>query len=168
MPSNDLIDPDPGNNATFDDSGYTIGSPYYRTEVGAHENSDSPYHTFDQGGNVMEWNESVVYQGNDGSKRGLRGGYFLNTEKVLHASTRSYNFYPNFENSGIGFRVSELPEPATIVMLMLGGLGLIRGRRTTCSKALPRFSVSLSFRMGRNLSPALAVDRDLTCRDRWR
>jgi formylglycine-generating enzyme required for sulfatase activity len=47
-PSNDLVEPnDPGNNATFYDNVYTIGSPYYRTEVGAHENSDSPYGTFD-------------------------------------------------------------------------------------------------------------------------
>ena len=53
------IDPDPGNNATFKfdsgtDDGLTIGSPYYRTGVGAHENSESPYGTFDQGGNVWE------------------------------------------------------------------------------------------------------------------
>ena len=54
VPNNDLIDPDPGNNATFYISGgdYTIDSPYYRTEVGAHENSNSPFGTFDQGGNV--------------------------------------------------------------------------------------------------------------------
>ena len=65
VPINVLGDPtDPGNNATYYDyygtgtGGYTIGSPYYRTEVGAHENSDSPYGTFDQGGNVWEWNEA--------------------------------------------------------------------------------------------------------------
>jgi sulfatase modifying factor 1 len=47
MTSNDMIDPDPGNNATFYDHGYTIGSPYYRTEVGEFELSGSPYGTFD-------------------------------------------------------------------------------------------------------------------------
>src|SRR5688572_19898325 len=43
--SNDLIDPDPGDNATFRGStgDFTIGPPYYRTEVGAHENSASAY-----------------------------------------------------------------------------------------------------------------------------
>ena len=79
-PSNDLIDPDPGNNATF--YGYpgdfTIGSPYYRTEVGAHENSDSPYGTFDQGGNVFEWNEAVL----SGSYRGVRGGGLLQLRHI--------------------------------------------------------------------------------------
>ena len=39
----------PGNNANFYDSGYAIGSPYYRTVVGEFELSDSPYGTFDMG-----------------------------------------------------------------------------------------------------------------------
>ncbi len=49
VPSNDLIDPDPGNSATFESGGATIGGPYFRTEVGAHENSDSPYDTSTRG-----------------------------------------------------------------------------------------------------------------------
>jgi HEAT repeat protein len=39
---------------------YTIGPPHYRTEVGAHENSESAYGTFDQGGNVQEFNETAA------------------------------------------------------------------------------------------------------------
>jgi sulfatase modifying factor 1 len=102
-PSNDLIDPDPGNNATFYDSGYTIGSPYYRTEVGAHENSDSPYGTFDQGGNVWEWNEAVM-----GSYRGLRGGSFYIHDYGLHAAIR-LSYDPSNQILSIGFRVAEVP-----------------------------------------------------------
>ena len=104
VPSNDLIDPDPGNNATFDDSGYTIGSPFYRTEFGEHENSDSPYGTFDQGGNVWEWNEAILY----GSYRGLRGGSFNNNDNYLHAANRDYST-PTGESGLIGFRVAEVP-----------------------------------------------------------
>lgn len=103
VPSNDLFDPDPGNNATFYNSGDTIGSPYYRTEVGAHENSDSPYGTFDQGVNVWEWNEAVI-----GSSRGSRGGSFEIDVSYLYASYR-INMNPAFENYNIGFRVSEVP-----------------------------------------------------------
>ncbi len=103
-PSNVLGDPtDPGNNATFYDGGYTIGSPYYRTEVGAHENSDSPYGTFDQGGNVWEWNGAVLY----GSYRGLRGGSFGLNVYNLHAAYR-INGDPSFEYNNVGFRVAEV------------------------------------------------------------
>ena len=108
VPSNDLVEPiDPGNNATFYDSGYTIGIPYCRTEGGAHENSDSPYETFDQGGNVWEWNEAVLY----GSYRGLRGGSFAFYDIDLHAASRSYDD-PADEYVVIGFRVADVSEPA--------------------------------------------------------
>ena len=104
VPSNDLIDPDPGNNATFYDNGQTIGSPYYRTEVGAHENSTSPYGTYDQGGNVWEWNETVyvdVY-------RGLRGGSYFDMD-YLYAAYRNYHLWPDDETSVVGFRISQAP-----------------------------------------------------------
>ena len=105
VPSNDLIAPDPGNNATFYEYGYTIGSPYYRTEFGVHEHSESPYGTFDQGGNVWEWNEAVI----SGSFRGLRGGSFLDNDTILHAANR-YNHAPTFESDLPGFRVAEVPD----------------------------------------------------------
>jgi len=115
-PSNDLIDPDPGNNATYSIAGvdYTIGSPYWRTEVGAHENSESPYGTFDQGGNVWEWNETAI-----GSSRGVRGGSFSSYDAGLHASHRG-NDDPTFEGYGIGIRVASIPEPGSITLLVCG------------------------------------------------
>jgi sulfatase modifying factor 1 len=128
LPSNDLIDPDPGNNATFYESGYTIGSPYWRTEVGAHENSLSPYGTLDQGGNVSEWNESVVQVGRDFAFRGVRGGSFISFDNFyLAAATRDFG-NPTSEVSNTGFRLSQVPEPATIVILGLASLGIMRRR----------------------------------------
>jgi hypothetical protein len=50
------------------------------TNVGAYLLSDSPYGTYDQGGNVWEWNEEIVY----GSGRGFRGGL----ERLRAASPR--------------------------------------------------------------------------------
>jgi formylglycine-generating enzyme required for sulfatase activity len=123
-PSNVLGNPtDPGNNATFYNNGYTIGSPYYRTEAGAHENSDSPYGTFDQGGNVWEWNEAVLYD----FQRGVRGGGFFNYSGALRALGRVSN-YPAGESDAFGFRVAEVPEPATAGLFLLGWLFVARRR----------------------------------------
>ena len=44
-----------------------------RTVVGSYTGSPSPYGTFDQGGNVLEFNEAVVF---GGGMRGVRGGCF--------------------------------------------------------------------------------------------
>jgi formylglycine-generating enzyme required for sulfatase activity len=98
--SNQLVDPDPGNNATY--GGTTIGAPYHRTEVGAHENSESPYGTFDQGGNVMEFTEGVPVS----DIRRIRGGSWFwgiiskfEVDDVMHSSDQ-------FDD--LGFRVVSL------------------------------------------------------------
>jgi sulfatase modifying factor 1 len=134
VPSNDLTDPDPGNNANFYDSGYTLGSPYYTTLVGEFENSESPYGTFDQGGNLWEWNELDVY--GDGSIRGVRGGPWGDDSGYLRASVWGLND-PTVEDVYLGFRVASpyslepVPEPSSVLMLVtgLGGLLLWKWRR---------------------------------------
>jgi len=123
VPGNDLIDPDPGNNANFHDGDYTFPAPYYRTEVGEFENSPSPYGTFDQGGNVWEWTEAV-----DALGRGVDGGGFDNFSTALYAPRRNFT-NPTAEQKGIGFRLAVVPEPTTLVLLALGGLELIRRRK---------------------------------------
>ena len=127
IPSNDLLSPDPGNNANFfDGTTYTIGSPYWRTAVGAFNNSESPYGTFDQGGNVWEWNEAVFAD----DKRGLRGGSFINVDAVdLHAGRRRADISPSSESGNIGFRLAYLPEPGVLTLLALGLLTLPRRPR---------------------------------------
>ncbi|HSW44053.1 MAG TPA: SUMF1/EgtB/PvdO family nonheme iron enzyme [Phycisphaerae bacterium] len=128
-PGRDMNDAS-GNNANY----YTGSGPFpidsgkYTTVVGEFQNSDSPYGTFDQGGNVWEWNEAVVYEEAGYTYRGLRGGAFDDNDDYLHASFRGYG-YPSFEGYGVGFRVSEVPEPTSMAILALGGLGMLFRRR---------------------------------------
>jgi formylglycine-generating enzyme required for sulfatase activity len=130
-PSNDVIDPDPGNNANFYQSGYSIGSPYYRTVVGEFENSDSPYGTFDQGGNVLEWDEAIISDLGSGFGRGLRGGSASSAHDVNYLLAAQRNSqYPQIESSNYGFRIVEVPEPASFMLLSLGGLAVLRRRRS--------------------------------------
>jgi len=95
----------------------------HTTDVGAYP-YPSPYGTFDQGGNLREWNESA--RGWD--DRGLRGGSFIDSHHTLHASNRDLWDYPNLGDFYFGFRVSEVPEPGSALLLMVGFLGMILRR----------------------------------------
>ncbi len=100
-PNNGNPKGDTGNSASFYDGNYTIGSPYWRTQVGFFGLSESPYGTFDQGGNVWEWDEAVPYA----PHRGLRGGYFGSVGGDLHAALRTFGS-PTQASAGIGFRIA--------------------------------------------------------------
>ena len=102
-----------------------IGSPYYMTEVGAYDAkpSDGPYGTFDQGGNMWEWNEALLY----GSARGLRGGSIFINSDGLRATYRD-GLTPSNETYDIGFRVASVPEPSTALLTTLGLFGLLAAR----------------------------------------
>jgi formylglycine-generating enzyme required for sulfatase activity len=105
FPKHPLIDPDPGNNATVNNNGnYTIGPPYYRTLVGAHENSESPYGTFDQGGNLWEFNESVPLH----NGRGIRGGAYNGHSDSTAVWVRPIEFHSSDQFSDIGLRLANL------------------------------------------------------------
>ena len=121
-PGRDLADVS-GNNANILGTPYPIISGQCTTVVGEFQNSDSPYGTFDQGGNNWEWNEAVI-----GSDCGVRGGSYGSTGDFvnLRPSDRSLHYSPTDEYYSLGFRVSATPEPATLSLLALGGLALLR------------------------------------------
>ncbi|NLE58846.1 MAG: formylglycine-generating enzyme family protein, partial [Planctomycetes bacterium] len=123
LPGRDLADAS-GNNANYYGSPYPIDSGKYATLVGEFQYSDSPYGTFDQGGNVSEWNEAVPASG----YRGLRGGSFFSPYGYdLLASYRNFNT-ASLEHYSFGFRVVLVPEPSALLLLALGGVAVIRRR----------------------------------------
>jgi formylglycine-generating enzyme required for sulfatase activity len=114
------------------DDGYAVtGSTSFPsgnalTNVGAYSQSNTFYGTFDQGGNVQEWNDTMVTS----LARGVRGGMWTFDEVELRSSRRSF-LGPTFELSDVGFRVATIPEPGsvTLSMVALFVLALLRRRK---------------------------------------
>jgi formylglycine-generating enzyme required for sulfatase activity len=102
-------------------------SQQYLTPVGAFTQADSYYGTFDQGGNVFEWNDAII-----SSSRGLRGGSWGGFELGLLSSLRS-NGDPSGESADVGFRIATVPEPTVSVSLMLAGGLLLSRRKRPCA-----------------------------------
>jgi formylglycine-generating enzyme required for sulfatase activity len=83
--------------------------------------SASHYGTFDQGGNVFEWNDEILST----SRRGLRGGSYPLSDYLQ--SSEHLTKDPAGESINVGFRVSSLapvPEPSTYAAIV-GGMGLL-------------------------------------------
>ena len=126
--------PTASNSITTDDANYQNSVDGGKlTDVGTYSGDASYYGTFDQGGNLWEWNDAIV----SSTDRGLRGGAFDITSNNLQSSDRYPNI-PTDEFSSVGFRVSSLapiPEPSTYAAIF-GSLALAvatmrrKGRRT--------------------------------------
>ena len=112
----------------------------YLTDVGAFSGSGSFYGTFDQNGNVFQWNDM---DGTTGSSRGLRGGCWFLDSQFFSSSSQNFLFDPANESNAIGFRLaspvaSGVPEidPAgfgSVFALVAGALGLLERRRLKAS-----------------------------------
>jgi formylglycine-generating enzyme required for sulfatase activity len=109
----------PGAAANTANCGWVHRDP---TDVGSYTGSPSPYGTFDQGGNVMEWNEIII----QGSDRCVRGGTLLNSPTFLAASVR-VAYDPTINNDLVGFRVASIPEPQIPALPKWGYVALAGG-----------------------------------------
>ncbi|MBI3837506.1 MAG: SUMF1/EgtB/PvdO family nonheme iron enzyme [Planctomycetia bacterium] len=90
------------------------------TDVGAYTQTASPYGTFDQGGNAIQWNESLIYLAS-GPARGLRGGSFN------YVWDHMANFYrdsenPTGEQTNIGFRLVSIPSTDVLGLVQSNGI----------------------------------------------
>jgi hypothetical protein len=90
----------------------------------------SPNGTMAQGGNVYEWAETEGDRVNDSSTaiRVLRGGDWSYINSAMHAAFPNFDFPPH-EGVHVGFRVaSVIPEPSTLLLVAMAGLGLLLPR----------------------------------------
>jgi hypothetical protein len=92
----------PGATANTANCGEEVGD---LTVVGSYTGSPSPNGTFDQGGNVWEWNESRIFAA---TARGQRGGPFNRGAKMLGRYWRPTDRDPILEEANMGFRVASL------------------------------------------------------------
>ncbi len=76
------------------------------TDVGAYGGSPSAYGTFDQGGNLFEWEESLW-----GTVAAAAGGDFNSGTNYLMADQDRAPFPAESVYNGLGFRVARTPEP---------------------------------------------------------
>jgi len=94
----------------------------YLTNVGAFTNSASYYGTFDQSGNVYEWNDLT---GAADSSRGYRGGDYGGDATFLQSAQRG-TVDPAYEGLDTGFRLAApVPEPTSLGLAVAGGLAAL-------------------------------------------
>ncbi|MCU0785566.1 MAG: SUMF1/EgtB/PvdO family nonheme iron enzyme [Verrucomicrobia bacterium] len=109
----------------FNDGYATGGVGGYLTDVGAFSLANSFYGTFDQGGNVWEWNDAVI-----GTSREMRGGSWGNHENGLSPPLHVTGS-PEDEGFYGGFRVAIVPEPSVFGIMALGIAMLACKRKRT-------------------------------------
>jgi len=89
-------------------------SQFYLTAVGSFTNSASYYGTYDQNGDVYQWNDALI----DGTSRGLRGGSWNDEEyaNTLQSSHPDSGYNPSEPAVYNGFRVvsSTVPQTYTV------------------------------------------------------
>jgi len=131
VPDNNLPSADTGNSANYRvELNFTTGSfTHPMTDVGSYSMSESSYGTYDQAGNVWEWNDTINAVS---SFRGVRGGAW-NTRfsKSLRADGSGSN-QSHIENGAVGFRVaSRIPEPGSFLLALIAVVGLMMRARFT-------------------------------------
>jgi len=110
-------------------------SQNYLTATGTFSGSKSYYGTYDQSGDVYNW-EATTFSS---AYPVLRGGGWSNfLPYYVSSSDRGY-ISPSYTVGDFGFRVATVPEPNSIMLILAGvaGLALMRGKPFKLSRFYP-------------------------------
>jgi hypothetical protein len=123
-------------------SGTAAGAAVYNGQSGPADVSlaggASPYGTIGQAGNVLEWLETDLDLVNgpipSTSNRAVRGGHWNTPSNILTRQVGLGDYGAGFAASDVGFRVaSAVPEPSTLVMMLVSVTGLFLRRSARMS-----------------------------------
>jgi len=85
-----------------------------------------------QGGNAFEWEETDFDLMNGSGSSSVLGGrgviWGSGDSNILSSSARGGGD-PAVEGNGVGFRVASVPEPSTLLLGVLGAVGLLVWRK---------------------------------------
>ena len=103
--------------ANYDINGLSESSAPYVSPVGSFTNSASHYGTYDQNGDVFQWDTDIY----GGDARGMRGGSWTVSNPYYLASTTNLGSDPAQEASDLGFRIeTSIPEPGAVPLGLAG------------------------------------------------
>lgn len=131
------------NQANYNDGFYSVTqdsthstSQDYLTPVGAFTASASYFGTYDQGGDVSQWNDFTV----SGAYRGFLGGDWNSSANELTSSFTDFDPATD-ESFSIGFRIASIPEPHPAVLILAAFLALVARRGTSYRRYYSRQAI---------------------------
>ncbi len=89
------------------------------TNVGAYTDSAGPYGTFDQGGLLYQWTDTLLTTSYSGFAM-MNSSYLSGSSDQLKSDYTVYPWSPTDQYNFTGFRVAEVPEPSAFCLLMTG------------------------------------------------
>ena len=116
--------------------GETTGSANYQsvmgsvhlTDVGAYVDSASAYGTFDQGGLLYQWTDTLLTTSYSGYAM-MNSSFLSNSSSQLRSDNTIWPWSPTNEYNFNGFRVAMVPEPSAICLMTIGTAMLLVTRR---------------------------------------
>jgi formylglycine-generating enzyme len=98
------------------------------TDVGAYLDSPGPYGTFDQGGLLYQWTDTMITTSYSGFAM-FNSSFLSSSSAQLKSDYTVYPWSPTNQYNFNGFRVAVTPEPGTLCLLALGAGAILQRRK---------------------------------------